>query len=269
MEKQKTVGNPVFSREKIISLCKKNVIPQLMLLEETESTNTLAKRLAEDGNIPDEGIIIAAERQTAGRGRLGRSFLSDGRGLYFSYLFRPNGSPEENLRITPYAAVAMARAIDSVCGTRVGIKWVNDLYLGGKKLAGILTEGGFDEKGAPRYAIVGIGVNISHRELPEELCHIATDLEKETGRRFDKNLILSAFIDEFDPDDILSTEACNEYRERSVILGKCVRVESGGESYEAEAYHITDNCELLVKTQMGETKRLFTGEVSVRFTNQN
>lgn len=254
------------SEEKIKAFCKSGSIPRLIFLDEVGSTNTLAKEIAECEEIPDEGIIIAAERQTAGRGRLGRSFLSDGRGLYFSYLFKPRLSPADNLKITPFAAVAMARAIDSVCGTAVGIKWVNDLYLGGKKLAGILTEGGFDNDGNLKYAIVGIGVNINHRELPEELLEIATDLEKETGRSFDKNLILAGFIDEFRPDNIFEVAAAQEYRKRSVILGKRVRVESSGVSYDAIATEITDNGELLVKTDTGDVKKLFTGEVSIRFT---
>ena len=134
----------MISEEKIKSLCRKQAMPRLLLLEETESTNTLAKKLAEEEAIPDEGILIVAERQSAGRGRLGRSFLSDGRGLYLSYLFKPELPPEKIVRITTYSAVAMARAIDSLADTSTRIKWVNDLYLGGKKLAGILTEGGFE-----------------------------------------------------------------------------------------------------------------------------
>ena len=252
------------SRERVAELSAGECMPELILLDETTSTNTVAKQLAEEQAIPECGIIIAAERQTAGRGRLGRSFLSDGRGLYFSYLFNPKIPVEKIVRLTAYAAVAMARAVDSVAGVRTGIKWVNDLYLGGKKLAGILTEGVFSPEGELKYAVVGIGVNLYHDALPDELASIATSIEAEAGEAPDKSLLLARFIDEFSKGSILADGVIREYRERSVLIGKRALIERINEQISVTVLDITDEGALLVKLDTGEVRELSTGEISVR-----
>lgn len=257
----------LLSAARIESLCPGIRLPRLIILDKTHSTNTLAKELARKEAIPEEGIIIAAEEQTAGRGRLGRSFLSDGRGLYFSYLFRPEIPAKDIVRITTYAAVAMARAIDSLADISVGIKWVNDLYLGGKKLAGILTEGSFDTDGELEYAVLGIGINLYNRELPPELCDIATSLEAECGKKLDKSLLLAKFLKEFSRRDILKKEIIEEYKARSVVLGHRILIERANDSFNATAEDIMEDGSLAVILDTGERRRLFTGEVSIRILN--
>ena len=124
------------------------------------STNKTAKELAENG--AKEGTVIVAKKQTGGRGRLGRSFYSpEGTGLYFSIILRPDFSPKENLLITPAAAVAVSTVIEALTDTKAQIKWVNDIFINGKKVCGILSEAKLNAKGTTEYVILGIGVNLT------------------------------------------------------------------------------------------------------------
>ena len=124
-----------------------------------DSTNTQCKRLAAEGV---ESAVVTADCQTAGRGRMGRRFQSPpGLGLYLSVLWRTGLCTETLSVVTPLAAVAVCRAIEGVCGLRCGIKWPNDLLLGGRKVCGILTESAFRPDGTPDWVIVGIGINVS------------------------------------------------------------------------------------------------------------
>ena len=123
-----------------------------------DSTNTQCRRLAAEGVMD---AVVTADCQTAGRGRMGRSFQSPpGLGLYLSVLWRTGLRTDTLPMVTPLAAVAVCRAVERVCGLRCGIKWPNDLVLGGRKVCGILTESSFRPDGAPDWVIVGIGVNV-------------------------------------------------------------------------------------------------------------
>ena len=134
-------------------------------LSETDSTNRQLRTPADSGAAA--GTVLLADGQSAGRGRLGRSFASPaGKGLYLSYLLRPDIPPPALGRLTPWAAVAVRRAVGAVCGLGADIKWVNDLLCRGRKLCGILTEGAFRD-GKLRYAVLGVGLNVS--ALPEDL----------------------------------------------------------------------------------------------------
>ena len=143
--------------------------------ESVTSTNTVLKELAEHGG--REGMVVIAQRQTMGKGRLGRSFYSpQGGGLYMSVLLRPRFSADAALSITTAAAVAVARAIDDVTGERAMIKWVNDVYFHGRKVCGILTEASVDfENSGLHYAVLGMGVNLTEPEggFPGEVAQVA------------------------------------------------------------------------------------------------
>ena len=132
----------------------------ITVLKEVDSTNTYLKNAAEKGE--KDGSVIIAETQTAGRGRIGRNFYSDKGGLYMSILIRPDMPTERSLFITTGTAVAVSKAIEKTSGKSVGIKWVNDIFIGGKKVCGILTEGTSNfETGQLQYAVVGIGINVT------------------------------------------------------------------------------------------------------------
>ena len=147
----------------------------IQVQESVTSTNTVLKGLAEQGGA--EGMVLLAQEQTQGKGRLGRTFFSPkGTGLYMSVLLRPRFSAEEALSITTAAAVAVAEAVDQVTGQHARIKWVNDVYLRGRKVCGILTEAAVDfESGGLQYAVLGMGINIREPEggFSPELAQVA------------------------------------------------------------------------------------------------
>ena len=240
--------------------------PEFMLFESIGSTNTFAKEYARANPISENGIIIAADGQTAGRGRLGRSFLSDtGRGLYLTYLFKPTLSADKIIHLTTCAAVAVCSVLDELTGAKTEIKWVNDVYLGGKKLAGILTEGEFDQaKGAFSFAAVGIGINLYDVAFPEDLDSIATNLQSECGIAVDKNLLLAKLAKRLMQTLKSAENYIDEYRSRCFVIGERVRVLASDGQYEAVAEAVNDDGELIVKLDTGERKSLFSGEISIR-----
>ena len=232
-------------------------------LKETSSTNADLKAMARDG--APLGSVIVADRQTAGRGRMERRFSSEAGGLYMSILL-PLTDPCRIGLLTTYAAVAAARAIEVLAPVDVKIKWVNDLYVGGKKLCGILAEGGVRTASGEKFAVLGIGVNLCNR-LPDELAEIATSLESECGVAVSPQALASEILEQFKNfDEEKCHEHLDEYRHRCMILGKKIDViPHCGEKYEATALEILHNGALLVKRRSdGEETALFGGEVSVR-----
>lgn len=238
-------------------------------LKETDSTNRYVKELAVKGAA--EGTVVIANRQTAGRGRLGRSFFSpEEKGIYMSILLRPKIELQRSVLITSMAAVAVARAIEHVSGIPAQIKWVNDIFLNKKKVCGILTEAGINaEEGKFDYAVLGIGINVGIMEFPEELKEIATSVCNECGRNVNKELLIEAVLKELDYwyPTIADGSFLEESRKHSILLGKEIRVvdsllEDGG--YFATAVGIDDMGYLLVEKD-GSIITLNSGEVSIRF----
>lgn len=233
-----------------------------------ESTNALVREKAVCGEA--EGYIAIANEQTAGRGRYGRAFYSPaGSGAYLSMLLRPvHYSASQAVKITTMAAVAMCEAIASVSQEEPKIKWVNDIYIRGKKVCGILTEGAFGmESGLLEYAVLGVGVNVypPQNGFPREL-------EKIAGSVFDapqddmKNRLIAAFISRFmDYYRGAEQENCIErYRAYSLVLGKPITVLSADGAKNAVAEEIDEDCHLLVRYENGETGRLSCGEIQIR-----
>lgn len=240
---------------------------RVILLPVVESTNTYAKELAAAGE--PEGTLVVAEHQTAGRGRRGRSFFStEGTGIYLSLVLRPELAPQKAVLLTSMTAVAVARAIDAVSGLRSGIKWVNDIFLHGKKVCGILVEAGLNPAdGRLSYAIVGIGINVGRLEFPEELQKIATTVSNECGKEIAREELIAAVVNEMERlYPTLATGAfLKESRERSVLLGKEIRVLDAVHGDEtARAVEIDEQGQLVVEVG-GKRRNLNSGEVSIRF----
>ena len=234
----------------------------------TDSTNTRAKFLAECGKYVNAAFI--ASEQTAGRGRLGRSFISEGgKGLYLSILIGGPLPADFAVSLTTYMAVVASNAIDTLAGIETQIKWVNDIYASGRKLAGILTEGKAAGDGkALEYAVVGIGINLLKQSFNEEVSRIATTLEDESGKEIDINSLAGLIIKNFFENlELVGTPAiANEYKTRSFLIGENVTVIKPTKSYEAHVDGITDKCELMLTLKDGGKEVLSTGEVSVRKT---
>ncbi len=229
---------------------------------ETASTNEDMKIKARQGT--GEISVLIAEKQTKGKGSKGRSFFSpEGTGCYMSFLLRPKIRPEECILLTTIAAVAAAQAIENVTGRKADIKWVNDIYIGGKKVAGILTEGAFINRDKIDFAIVGIGVNLALPEggFPEEIKDIAGDL----GSAEIKNELIAQMINRFVyyyrrlPDNSYISQYCK----RLFFLGREITVVQGEGSYTAVATDIDEMCRLKVRTPEGE-RLLSAGEISVK-----
>lgn len=224
------------------------------VLAEIPSTNTALKEMAaQDSSI---GTTLIAARQTAGRGRLGRQFHSPEGGLYLSTLIAPTDTA------TCCAAVAAARAIESLCDANIDIKWVNDLYLNGRKVAGILAEGVFAPDGTLTAVVLGIGINVGEMTFPADLQSIATSLGNE-GFALTREDLAAAFLNELTT-VLADPTAMEEYRRRNLVLGRQVTVMQGGETYPATAEAITAEGHLLVRDEQGNTRELSSGEVSVR-----
>lgn len=224
--------------------------------DEMPSTNTALKEMAAAG--APMGTVLIADRQTGGRGRLGRQFHSPEGGLYLSVLIPPADT------VTCRAAVAAAQAIESLCDAKIDIKWVNDLYLNGRKVAGILAEGVLSPDGALTAVVLGIGINVEEMTFPADLQSIATSLGNE-GYSLTREDLAAAFLTGLTQTLCADVSVMDEYRRRNLVLGRQITVLRGGETYPATAEGITDGGHLLVRTADGTLRELNSGEVSIRF----
>ena len=245
------------------------MVREKIYLEETDSTNRYLKELAVNG--AKEGTVVIANQQSAGRGRLGRSFFSPGeKGIYMSILLRPEITLERSVLITSMAAVAVARAIEQVCGLPAKIKWVNDIFLNNRKVCGILTEAGINyEKGALEYAVLGIGINVGSMEFPEELRNIATSVSNECGFEISRDVLIDAVLSELEQwyRTLWDGSFLEESKARSILLGKGILVideTAPGGSYPAKAIDINELGNLIIERE-GKLQILNSGEVSIRF----
>ncbi len=239
----------------------------LEIRETVGSTNTVVKELAEQG--APEGTVLIADRQTAGRGRLGRSFHSpSGTGLYMSILLRPGFSAEDALSITTAAAVAVAAAVEKVTGETAKIKWVNDVYLRGRKICGILTEAAADlSSGGLRYAVLGIGVNVLEPEggFPEEISDVAGALFAKAPET-DVRAALAAEILNFFWEYYKALPVrtfLSEYKRRSLLTGMEIAFTRGNEQSRGTVLGIDDKARLLVELDNGGTEAFSAGEVQI------
>ena len=234
------------------------------------STNTRAKEMAANG--APHGTVLIANQQTAGRGRLGRSFHSAaGKGIYLSVILRPNCNPEQLMHLTCAAGVAACTAIEHAAGYRPRIKWINDLVADKQKLGGILTELSIDPSTQRvLYAIVGIGINCTHtkEDFPKELQNLATSLLSITGITPDLASLAAALVSAlWEMDRCLLTDRTRlmqRYRNDCMTLGQHVVVLRGTQRQYGKALDIGDDGSLCVQYDDGITEWVCSGEVSIR-----
>lgn len=222
--------------------------------ESVDSTSSYARRNAETLPLP---CIITASHQTSGRGRTGKSFFSPrDTGLYMTLLIEAN--PKADL-VTPAAAVAVCKAIEAMTDITPSIKWVNDIFVSGKKVCGILSE--CFTVGKTTYIAVGVGINLTTAEFPEELTQAAS-----LGVDCQKNE-LSALIAEGIAEYISLPDneyILDEYRNRLFVIGKTVNYDKNGIRYTATVEGINDSCNLIVKNDDGSSDILSSGEISIK-----
>ena len=233
---------------------------------ETDSTNLWIKRLAKEG--APEGTLALAEFQSAGRGRLGRSWeVPEGTSVMMSILLRPKFEPQYAPTLTLVMGMAVAKAVKKL-GFDVSIKWPNDVVVSHKKICGILTEMGVRD-GKIDYAVIGVGINVNIKEFPEEMVDKATSLYLESGKEFDRSQIPGLVMEAFEKYYEKFAATCDlsglkeEYESILANYNQPVRV-LAKEPYEGVARGITDGGELLVEKTDGTIVAVSAGEVSVR-----
>ena len=232
---------------------------EVIKLEEVSSTNAVLKAMPE----AKHGTVLLAKRQTAGRGRLGRSFASPEGGLYLSWLLCRKETPEQLLHLTPMVAVAVRRAIADACGLWTDIKWINDLQVQGKKVCGILTE--LDSLGR---IIVGIGINCHTTEFPAELQDIAASLHEFVP--VDEDALLQALLLQLEALDKglidQKSQWMAEYAAACITVGREVELVRGDSRRSAFAEAVDENGALLVRLPDGTRETVYMGEASVRLS---
>lgn len=242
---------------------------KLIHFDTIDSTNMKAKELAALGE--QDGAVIISEEQTAGRGRLGRHWISPKyKGIWMSIILRPEVNPMFASRVTLIAAAAVHNATCQ-CGIKTLIKWPNDIVINNKKVCGILTEMSA-ELNKIHYLVIGIGINVNtdKSEFPDELSSSATSLKIESSKTIDRKELVCNILnnfellyDEFIKDNSIknSIDIC---RNNSVLLGKEVRIINGNKEIKAKALDINNEGELLIERDDGSIEALFSGEVSMR-----
>ncbi|OJU16771.1 MAG: biotin--[acetyl-CoA-carboxylase] ligase [Clostridiales bacterium 43-6] len=237
----------------------------IMVYKTVGSTNHVAKQAASEG--AENGTVIVSEEQTAGKGRMGRSFYSPSqKGIYMSVVVKPRLTAAVAPLITAYTAVAVSKAIETQARIETKIKWVNDIYKGDKKVCGILTEASVKmENGELEYIIIGIGINTSVTDFPEDLKDIAGSVS-EAGFIISRNRLVAEILNELESGFVsfLDKSFISEYKSRSLILGKEIKIFGSGNEADAVALEIDDNCNLVIRKTDGTIETLNSGEVSVK-----
>lgn len=270
------VNNKGYRLENKYSILSENVIKNhlqtseygknIVILNEVDSTNNYAKNLAL--NNAENGTVVISDYQTAGKGRMGRTFFSPkGTGLYVSIITRPDINILSAQLITSCTAVAVSKTLETLCGQDTKIKWVNDVFLNERKICGILTEASmrFEEKKLD-YAVIGIGINIRTSEsLPDELKPVITSIEEETGIIVDRNILCSELLNNLEKYicNIETREFIDEYKKRLFTFGKLVEVTENNVKKIGTAIGIDENASLIVRFQDGEEMIVNSGEARI------
>lgn len=244
-------------------------IDRIHCFETIASTNTRAKEMAAAG--APQGTVLIADAQTGGRGRMGRSFHSPaGCGIYLSVILRPGCHASQLMHLTCSTGIAACNAIESTCGIRPGIKWINDLVLGQRKLGGILTELSLLPDGTVDWAIIGIGINCCQQagDFPEDIRSIATSLRIASGNTVDRDLVAAAVLTEL---EIMSKrllthrqETMEAYRKDCITIGQDISIIAGDRVRHGRAVNVEEDGALTVKFPDGHLEKVNSGEVSIR-----
>lgn len=233
---------------------------KVIFYDETDSTNNQAKRLINDG---EKGtLLVCAGRQTAGRGRQGKSFYSpEGTGIYMSLVIHPGSSLQNAVTATTAAAVAVCRAIEKITDITPKIKWVNDVYVNGRKVCGILTEAVTDfESGTVSSVIIGIGVNITTENFPSDVENAGA-----LNANISKSMLIAKIADELMEIALGDYSAfIGYYRTHSMIIGRQITFFENGTATDGTALAIDETGGLVVRTENGETRTLRSGEITLR-----
>lgn len=249
-------------------ICTEWLGKNIVYKEVTASTNADVRKMAEDG--AENGLVVFADAQTAGKGRRGREWESPkGTNLYFSMLLKPQFEPHKASMITLVAAYSVARVIKEYTGLDAKIKWPNDIVIGKKKVCGILTEMSM-ERDYIHHIVVGVGINVNEEVFPEEIAGMATSLKAEKGSLIQRAPLLSKILYQFEKDYLAFLAAedlkpfVDEYNNMLVNKGALVKVLDPKGEFSGIAGGISEDGMLIVFKENGQIERVYAGEVSVR-----
>lgn len=255
--------------ERLKSLLKTEMFGQTVhYAEETASTQNLAASLIHKG--ANHGTLVVADAQNQGRGRHGRNWFSPkGKGIYMSLLLEPKVPIFFAPQLTLVTAVALCRTVQKLYGLNIGIKWPNDLLIGGRKVSGILLEiSGEDERLKHIVAGIGISANVAANDFPDELREVATSLKAELGYKVDREELIAAFLQEFEQMYILYMEKGfapirTLWEALSITLHKTIRVRTSEGVFDCVAECLDENGALVVRTSENRIYKMYSGEVDI------
>ncbi|WP_416149740.1 biotin--[acetyl-CoA-carboxylase] ligase [Salipaludibacillus sp. HK11] len=261
-------GGRDLSEHNLISRIKGNgLFHKVVYYPSVSSTQTIANQLVNEGD--SEGIVVVADEQTDGKGRLGRPWQSQKQsGISMSLVLKPDIDFRQAPQLTLVSAVAVTRALRERTGLSIDIKWPNDLLVNGKKLAGILTEMQVDPDRI-QSVIIGIGINVNHDNFPDELTSIATSLKVESGEEFDRADLIGEILREFSW--LYETYLSKGFsfikplwEAHSLSIGKVITARRARDSVEGEVIGINDEGVLLLKDNQGETHHIYSADIDIK-----
>lgn len=240
----------------------------IRVFEETSSTNDIVEKLARDG--VKEGVVVFAESQTKGRGRLGRKWISPPRkGLWFSVLLRPDLRPQAATQLTIAAATALSRAIRAQTDLTPQVKWPNDILMNGRKVAGVLTELSAELDHVKHLTLgIGVDVNVVASDFPADVRKVATSLRIESGRAIQRTDLAAAILQELDHDYARIRRGqfaplADEWEAQCITLGQRVHIQLGARELAGRAESLDDDGALLLRTEHGRLERIIGGDVTL------
>lgn len=240
---------------------------RVIYLEATTSTNDIAKKLGMEGE--KEGLVVVAEQQTSGRGRMGRSWSThSGEAIAMTMLLKPDIPVNQGPSITPLLAISIVKALKDLIGIEVGIKWPNDIVLGSKKLCGILTEMSISN-GKINCIIVGMGLNVNQESFEDEIKDIAISLRGFSGSYYKRKEILSSILNQFEINyEIFKKRGIGAFRDDlkkySILMGKDIEICDIGENLKGKAIDIGEDGSLIVELFDGKKINVISGEVTIK-----
>ena len=252
--------------EQNINSYKLSNAPQIIYLDEVDSTNNYARLMADKIN---SDFLVVADMQTLGKGRMGRSWSSPaGTGIFMSLCIKPEIAVEKASMITLVTAISICDAIEELYPISSTIKWPNDIVINSQQISGILTEMSSDMDGI-KYIISGMGINVNNKEFPDDIKDMASSLLLETGILMDRAKLIAAVMYHFYRNMNIFLKTCDmsglkeNYEKHLANIGKDVNILDPKGSYQAVALGIDETGALLVNAE-GKIKRIISGEVSVR-----
>ncbi|MDF2877125.1 MAG: biotin/acetyl-CoA-carboxylase ligase [Clostridia bacterium] len=258
----------IVTKSEVSSIIQTKVLGKdIRYYEQINSTNDMAKTLARENAA--EGTVVIADRQIAGKGRLGKNWDSPGKtGIWMSMILKPDILPMQASQLTLLAGLSVCEGISRVTGLECRIKWPNDVVINGKKVCGILTEMNAELDGV-NYIVVGIGINVNTKDFPEGLSH-ATSLSQEGGKQYMRRYIIKGVLEAFEKDYMIYKTQRNighflqRYKDYCITLNSDVKIITHQEEYTAYAKDIAKDGSLVIINAEGQEETIFSGEVSVR-----